>query len=256
MKPAAAFAVGLWTGALVMTAVGLVYFYRGAGPVSKPPVPAQDQWEVQLATLNQENARLVAEAQRLRETVAEMHSRPADVLPVRRPPVRQLAGAPEIEPWILESVHNPDAQSLLKLEQAALQNSLPALDALALLADQDHAETLVRVAASSDLNATGRQRAALLLGACVEISPQVGELLLALTGNDQALALKAVVGLETPRFVTRLGVPPRPRLKADYALRLRILSALQTAVSDESLMARLDEGRAKIAQRAGAGESP
>ena len=255
MKPAAAFAVGLWTGALVMTAVGLVYLHWGAGPAGRPAQPAQDQLEAQLTNLNQENARLVAEAQRLRETVTEMRNRPVDV-PVQRVPFRRRAGAPEIEPWILEAVHNPDAQSLLKLEQAALQNNLAALDAVALLADRDQAETLVRVAAFPDLNPAGRQRAALLLGATVELNPHVEELLLALTGNDPSLAGMAGVGLETPRFVSRLGITPSARIKADYALRLRILAALRATVTEESLVTRLEQAHVKIAQRASAGESP
>jgi len=255
MKPAAAFAVGLWTGALVMTAVGLVYFHWGAGPAGRLALPAQDQLAAQLANLNRENARLVAEAQRLRETVAEMRNRPVDV-PVQRVPFRRRAVAAEVEPWILEAVHTPDAQSFPKLEQAALQNNLAALDALALLADRDQAEALVRVAASPNLNPTGRERAALLLGACVELNPHVEELLLALTGNDPALALMAVVGLETPRFVTRLGITSTPRIKADYALRLRILTALRSTATEESLVTRLEQAQAKISQRAGGGESP
>jgi len=238
-----------------MTAVGLVYFHWGAGPAGRLALPAQDQLEAQLANLNQENARLVAEAQRLRETVAEMRNRPVDV-PVQRVPFRRRAVAAEVEPWILEAVHNPDAQSFPKLEQAALQNNLAALDALALLADRDQAEALVRVAASPNLNPTGRQRAVLLLGACVELNPHVEELLLVLTGNDQSLAAMAVAGLETPRFASRLGITSSPRIKADYALRLRILTALRSAVTEESLVARLEQAQAKISQRAGGGESP
>ena len=198
---------------------------------------------------------MVAEAQRLRETVAEMRNRTVDV-PVQRVPFRRRAGAPEVEPWILEAVHYPDAQSLPKLEQAALQNNLAALDALALLADRDQAEALVRVAASPDLNPTGRQRAALLLGACVEFNPHVEELLRALTGNDPALAAMAVAGLETPRFASRLGITPTLRIKADYALRLRILTALRSTATEESLVTRLEQAQAKIAQRAGGVESP
>ena len=77
MKPVAAFAVGLWTGALVMTAVGLLYFRLWAGALGKPAVPAQDQAESQMAGLKQESARLAAEAQRLRETVVDLRNRPA-----------------------------------------------------------------------------------------------------------------------------------------------------------------------------------
>ena len=249
MKPVAAFAAGLWTGALVIAAIGLLYFQRWTGAGSKPAAPAQDQWEAQLAGLNQENARLAAEAQRLRETVVELRRRPAEEA-VRRIPFRRTPMAPDLAPWILESARNPDAQSLPKLEQAALQNNLDALDALAVLAEQDNAETLGRVAASPALNSTCKQRAAQLLGATVELNPHAEELLLALVSNDPSWALMAAVGLETPRFVTRLGMAPPARMKADPALRLRILTSLRAAVTDETVAARLEEARAKITERA------
>ena len=251
MKPAAAFAVGLWTGALVMTAVGLLYFQRWAGATGKPAVPAQDQLESQLAGLKQENARLTAEAQRLRETVAELRSRPVAET-VRRIPFRRSP----VEPWIMEATNNPDAQSLARLEQAALQNNLDALDALAVLADRDNSAALVRVAAAPTLNPAGKQRAALLLGATVELNPQAEELLLAQAGTDPDWVRLAVTGLETPRLVTRLGITPPPQIKSDYALRLRIVTGLRAAVTDESLAARLDQARAKLDQRARGGEQP
>ena len=255
MKPVAAFAVGLWTGALVMTAVGGLYFSLWAGAAGKPTVPVQDQLEVQLAGLKQENARIAAEAQRLRETVTDLRSRPV-AESVRRLPFRRQTEAPEIEPWILENIQNPDAQSLPKLEQAAVQNNLDALDAVALLADRDNAAALVRVAAAPTLNAAGKQRVALLLGATVELNPQAEELLLALVGSDPLWAPLVVVGLETPRLVTRLGVTPPARVKSDYALRLRIVTSLRAAVTDESLVARLERARTKLTQRAGVAEQP
>ena len=249
MKPVAAFAAGLWTGALVIAAIGLLYFQRWAGSISKPAVPAQDQWEAQLAGLNQENARLAAEAQRLRETVVELRRRPAAEA-VRRIPFRRTPAAPDLAPWILESARNSDAQSLPKLEQAALQNNLDALDALAVLAEQDNAETLERVASSPALHSVSKQRAAQLLGATVELNPHAEELLLVLVRNDSSWALMAALGLETPRFVTRLGSVPPARVKTDPALRLRIVASLRAAVTDETVAVRLDEARATIAEHA------
>jgi len=253
MKPTAAFAVGLWTGALVMTAVGLVYYWFWAGNLVKPALPATDSCATELATEKQENARLIAEVQRLRETVTELHSRqPAE--PIRRIPFRRVQSVPDIEPWILEATRNPDMQSLPKLEQAALQNNLDALDAVALLADRDKAETLTRLCASPLLNEAGKQRAALLLGATVELNPHAEELLLTFTGNAPARVDWAATGLETPGFATRLtqgtGIIPPPRFKPDYALRLRIVTNL-IAVADGSLATRLYQVRDKLVQRVG-----
>ena len=259
MKPAGAFAVGLWTGALVMTAVGLVYYRLNAGATAKPLLPAVDQCAAELDAANQDNARLTAEAQRLRETVAELRSRQTTE-PVRRIPFRRLPVAPEIESWILENTSNPDAQSLPKLEQAALQNNLDALDAVALLADRDKGETLMRICASPTLNEAGKQHALQLLGAIVELNPHAEEWLLALAGNAPAWAVWAVPGLETPGFATRLahgtGITPPPRFKPDYALRLRIVTSLRAAVTDENLAARIEQARARITQRAGTAEQP
>lgn len=255
MKPVAAFAVGLWTGALVMTAVGGLYFSLWAGAAGKPAAPVQDQLEAQLAGLKQENAQIAAEAQRLRETVTELRNRPA-AEPARRIPFRRALVAPDVEPWILENIRNPDAQSLAKLEQAAVQNNLDALDALAVLADRDNAEALVRVAAAPSLNSTGKQRAGLLLGATVELNPHAEELLLALAGSDAGWARLAMLGLESPHVVTRLGVTPPAGVKSDYALRLRILSGIRATTTDEAFAARLEQARVKISQRAGAVEQP
>lgn len=259
MKPAAAFAVGLWTGALVMTAVGLVYYRLGAGTPGKLVLPAADQFADELAAVKQDNARIAAEAQRLRETVAELRSRPAAEA-VRRIPFRRGPVAPDIEPWILETTRNPDAQSLPKLEQAALQNNLDALDAVAVLADRDKAETLMRICVAPALNEVGKQRAAQLLGATVELNPRAEEFLLAQAGTAPAWLIWAAAGLETPGFATRLargtGITPPPLFKPDYGLRLRMLTNLRAAVTDENLAARLDQARAKITQRASVVEQP
>ena len=249
MKPAAAFAVGLWTGALVMTAVGLVYYRIGASPTIKAVLPAVDQWADELAAAKQENARITAEAQRLRETVAELRSRQA-AEPIRRLPFRR---AP-VEPWILETIRNPDAQSLSKLEQAALQNNPDALDAVAVLADRDKAETLTRIFSSPTLTDAVKQRAAQLLGATVELNPHAEELLLALAGSAPTWAVWMVTGMETPGFITRLGITPPTPFTPDFALRLKIVTDLRAAVTNESLAVWLDSARTKIAQRAGAAQ--
>jgi len=251
MKSAAAFAVGLWTGALVITAVGVVYYRMGAGPAGKPALPAVDQCAAELAAVKQDNARIAAEAQRLRETVVELRSRQA-AQPIQRIPFRR---AP-VEPWILETTRNPDPQSLPKLEQAALQNNSDALDAVAVLAERDKAETLTRIFSAPGLSDAIKLRAAQLLGATVELNPHAEELLLAQATNAPTWVPWIVTGMETPGFVTRLGVAPPTPFKPDYALRLKIVTNLRAAVTNASLALWLDRASAKIAERATAVDQP
>ena len=77
--------------------------------------------------------------------------------------------------------------------------------------------------------------------------------------NNPELA-EILTNTPPPGFATRLahgsGITPPPRFKPDYALRLQILTSLRAAVTDENAVARLEQARARIAQRASAGESP
>ena len=119
---------------------------------------------------------------------------------------------------------------------------------------------MTRLCTAPALTEAGKQRAAQLLGATVEVNPHAEEFLLAQAGPAPTWVEWAVPGLETPGFATRLargtGITPPPRFKPDYALRLRILSGLRALVTEETLAARLEQARAKIGQHAGGAEQP
>ena len=76
-KPAAAFAAGLWIGAVVVAAIGAfnLRVWESARRERAPRTTAElAAKEDEIQHLRQERARLTAEAQRLRETVAELKS--------------------------------------------------------------------------------------------------------------------------------------------------------------------------------------
>jgi hypothetical protein len=271
MKAALAFTVGLWTGALAMTAVGLYYLEGFDRAHIAPPPLAQDQMEVRLQLSQQREARAAAEAERLRQTVAELQGQltaQAGQFPpgipnqspraTRRIPFWPGAG-PEVPAWIVQSALSADPQSLPKLEQAATQNDLYAMDAVALLADRDNAESLTRIWSAAGLNDASRRHATMLLAATAEVNPQAINLLQSLTENgmaDEQLLEAGLRGLETPNFNTRLtanpGIVPPPHFKTDYGLRLRILDNLREAVTDELLSATIDKVRERLVQQAAA----
>jgi hypothetical protein len=265
MKPAAAFAVGLWAGAAVMAGVGGFYFSYFSRHRSDAPPRTDALWESRYVTLQQEQVKAAAEAQRLRQTVAELRAQlaatppppavpaaPEEVRHSRQLRLRAPEGAAGIDRWIIESVLAGDPQALPKLEQAAAANP-DALDALALLAPQDNAEALTRVWASNALDEASRARATLLLAATLEVNALGDELLLAIATNP-ALVEAALAGLGTPNFATRLargtGIRPPPVAKPDYLARLRIVDALRTGIADEGLAAVADRVRERLADHA------
>src|SRR5439155_14190401 len=132
-----------------------------------------------------EQARLLAETQRLRETLSELKSNRVARATFKlhhsaRPPTA-VAGAGES--WVEEAVASGDAEALPKLEQAALQGDAAALEALALMADLDKAESLMRVWNSAKLDATASLKAARFLGATIEVNQQGQQLLQSLASR-------------------------------------------------------------------------
>ncbi|MEI6083360.1 MAG: hypothetical protein WCS70_03570 [Verrucomicrobiota bacterium] len=254
MKPAAAFATGLWTGALVMAAVGVVYLRildRGRADIAPQ---SQEQLETRVQLLQQEQAKAAAEAQRLRQTVAELRTAPViSPEPVRASRPARYRDGGGADSWIVDSVLTADSDAVANLEQAAQQNNLYALDGLALLAEHDSGAALTRVWSSSALTASTKGRATMLLAATVETNPHGAELIEGLTGNA-ALVEAAVVGLGAPDFSTRLvrgtAITPPPHFKPDYALRLRIVENLRQAVTDEALASVIDRIQSNLTQRA------
>jgi len=255
MKSAAAFAVGLWTGALVMAAVGAFYLHLFGVPRPADSQDGRQQLDARIQKLQLEQTNTTAEIQRLRQTVAELRTVPV-AAPAEAPARRAL-----MPDWILESVRSADAQALPKLEQAAAQNDLAALDALALLADLDNAAALTRVWSAASLDATSKSRTTVLLAATVELNPHGEELLTGLARSpteNSVLIDAALTGLVAPNFSSRLargtGVLAQPLFKPDYALRLRIIDALRAALTDEVLLAVADRAHQRIAERVAAGQ--
>ena len=137
-----------------------------------------------------------------------------------------------------------------------MKNDRRALEALALLADQDQAAGLTRVWRSSSLTVPNLVTATRYLAATIELNP-IGEQLLRGLPADQNLdgrmLYAAVDGLSNPSFPVTLehasSVVPPPHFKPDYALRLRVLDLLRTEVADENFRASVDQAKTELQMR-------
>lgn len=263
MKPAAAFSVGLWTGAAVVAAVGLVYVRspaRTAPATTEVARPTEMQSKTdQIFTLQQENTRQLAEIQRLKETVADLKSnieeRAVAEAPRRTPFVRFREAAPETtdDRWIEEAVARGDAQALPKMEALAVQNNRPALEGVALLADLDGAEALLRVWQSPSLTLPNRLKVARYLAANIELNPEIEDQVRAAMVDariDVRLLYGIVDGLANPSFAVSLAnVPPPPHFRPDFQYRVRLLDYLRTGMTDERLRAYTVQAREELLGR-------
>lgn len=269
MKPAAAFSIGLWTGAAVIAAVGLFYVQnsdraRGSASSSADSRLAAETEQIRL--LEQENARLNAEVQRLKETASTLKSNLAQRAveePHRRLPfVRRPAASenPSPEPgtdnWIAQAVAGADAGALPELERLAERNDRRALEAVALLADQDQAAALTRVWRSGSLTPLRLVDATRYLAATMEVNPDAGQLLRALAADpnaDPRLLEAAVDGLANPNFpvsfLRDVAVSPPPHFKPDYTERMRMLEALRSSVTNEDVRAYIDQAKGELQTR-------
>ena len=162
----------------------------------------------------------------------------------------------ESEDWIEQAVVSEGATAIPQLEEAALKNDRRAIEALALLADQDQAAGLTRVWRSSSLTLPNLVTATRFIAATMELNP-IGEQLLRGLPTDQNLDARmlyaTVDGLSNPSFPVTLGhtlslVAP-PHFKPDYALRLRVLDLLRTAVADENFRASVDQAKTELQMR-------
>jgi hypothetical protein len=261
MKPAAAFAAGLWTGAVVMAAVGAFYLRVWELGRSGSGSQGREKLETRIQLLQQDQTRALAEEARLKQTIAdlqtELETRAA--MEARREfrVARREAYTTEapVDPAIVDAVVKGDVQALPRLEQAALQNNLPALDALALLADRDGGESLNRVWNASNLSSAGRERATFLLAATLEVNLRAEDLLHSVFANppaDRRLQEAALAGIEKPDFPTKLrqtdDFPAPPHFQPDYGQRLWVVESWRTVVTDEQLLVVLDQVRARLAQ--------
>lgn len=267
MRSLAAFALGLLTGAVAVTVASL--FHWGEADGSRTYIPPEVSLELanrsqEVETLQQERARLLAETARLKQTVAEMKSQPPEELtPARRIPFLMPSGtagtpaaaAQPADAWLADAVANVDTTALPQIEQLARQNVGEALDALALMADQDNGAALTRVLTSGALNEAGRIRATRLLAATMEVNPDADRLLRALFADpktDSQLLYAALDGLGAPdfpsEFVQANKLPAPPRYEPDYDARLRLLEALVAGTQSEEVTFYYQRARARIAQ--------
>ena len=272
MKPSAALALGLWVGAVVGYAIG-AFHLRGLALVGREPSPQmakdlQGKTE-EIQQLRQDQARLLAEDARLRQTISELKSNleARAIIETRRDARRRVPWAvsggsssptpvtrgPD-EAWIAEAVAGGDVEALPRLQAAALQGSDAALEALALLADRDKAEALTRVWSADSLSPALRVKAARLLAATLEVNPHGEQLLQALFASQDAGVRQlaaALDGLVNPSFPTTLGpsgtIPAPPHFRPDYAQRLRLVDVLLAQVTDANVLASLVRAREQLA---------
>jgi cell division protein FtsB len=269
MKPAAAFSIGLWTGAAVIAAVGLFtmqQFGRGRGGAASVTDSNLVAASEQVQLLEQDNARLNAEVQRLKETAAALKSNleeKATLETRRRIPFRIPSSDAESPPppggsnnWMEQAVAAADASALPELEKAALRNNHRALEAIALLADRDQSATLTRVWRSGVLTPPNEADATRYLAATMEVNPDAEQLLRALAGDpttDSRLLYAAVDGLANPGFPVSFGreqpVLAPPHFKPDYAARMRLLENLRSSFTDDNLRAYADQAKAELQAR-------
>ncbi len=181
----------------------------------------------------------------------------------RRIPFIQSSGEPEAstpevasESWMEKTVAEADAGALPQLEKLALRNNRRALEAIALLADQDQAGTLTRVWRSGALTPANQAVATRYLAATMELNPEAELILRGLVADantDTRLLYSAVDGLSNPSFPVSFGrvapIPPPPHFKPDYGRRMRVLDNLRSAFTDETARAYADQARADLQTR-------
>jgi len=269
MKPAAAFSIGLWTGAAVIAAVGLFYvqgfqrIHSGLASAENSELATRSE---QIVLLQQENARLNAEVQRLKETATTLKSNLAEQATAEAPrrvpfifgPSQTETAPAEPAPGRLaeQAVVNADATALPQLEKLALANNRRALEAVALLADQDQGATLTRVWQSGLLTLANLVNATRYLAATMEVNPEAEQLLRGLAvdpNTDMRELYAAVEGIANPSFPVNFGsdlaIPAPPHFKPDYAQRIRMLETLQPLFTDGNLRAYVDQMRIDLQKR-------
>jgi len=268
MKPAAAFSIGLWTGAAVIAAVGVFYLQQSSRTHSGL-VSATDS-QLAAATekaqlLEQDNARLNAEVQSLRETAevlksnmeekAVLESTPRRI-PFRMPTPQAETPSGTPRNWMEQAVATGDISLLPELEKAARANNHRALEAIALLADRDQSAALTRVWRSGTLTPPNQADATRYLAATMEVNPDAEQLLRALVADpttDVHLLYAAVDGFADPAFRVSLGrdIPLQapPHFRPDYAARMRMLEIFRSSSTDENLRAYIDQAKTDLQAR-------
>lgn len=266
LKPAAAFAAGLWIGAVVVVAIGAFDFrtWQRGHPGAPPEAVAETTAKAdETLSLRQEQARLVAENQRLRETVTGLKSNLDTRIAVegrrwlRRVPFRGTNPLEQASAaWIAEAVTAGNVQALPRLEAAAQQNNPLALEALAQMAEFDGGEALTRVWGSESLSLASKVTATRYLAATMEINPQAEEALRSLfttSATDVRLLYAAVDGIANPGPpAMETQGPPIPSLsnvEPDFQRRVLLLDELGGLVASEELLSHMEQAREGLMRR-------
>lgn len=263
MKPAAAFSIGLWTGAAVIAAVGLFYVQgserarSGATSAADSELAARAE---EIRSLEQENARLNAEVQRLKETASTLKSNLAESvvlesyrrIPFARVPLPETVTADAApDSWIEQAVAGADTTALPQLEKLALGNNGRALEAVALLADRDQAATLTRVWRSGLLTLPNLVNATRYLAETMEVNPDAEQLLRGLAADpnaDDRVLYAAVDGLGNVGF-GRAAPVAALHSKPDFAARIRMLENMRPLFTDEDLRGYVDHVKVELQTR-------
>ncbi len=151
MKASVAFAIGLWTGGLIVAGVWLFHHRQSVPPATPGSGAAIDAAALadDCDAIARDNARLIAEAARLRETLEELYAdaETAVAAPVPAPepapapaPVREIPAA---------------APSAALLEEQAYANTPVAIESLVLATDQSY-QALLRLLRSEQLDDKNR----------------------------------------------------------------------------------------------------
>jgi cell division protein FtsB len=266
LKPAAAFAAGLWIGAVVVVAIGAFDFHSWQWARSATPTIAQAEITKkadETQSLRQEQARLTAENQRLRETVTELKSNLDARIAVegrrwlRRVPFRETGPTDQAAAaWIAEAVTSGNVQALPRLEAAAQQNNPLALEALAQMAERDGGEALTRVWSSDSLSFANKVTATRYLAATMEVNPHAEEILRSLfaaPATDARLLYAAVDGIANPGPPAMEAqdptVPSPVPVEPDFSRRVQVLDELGASVTDEDLLSHIELGREQLMKR-------
>jgi hypothetical protein len=225
----------------------------------------------EIRSLEQENARLNAEVQRLKETASALKSNLAEKVTLENSRIPFAPPPTAVEPIVTDAgpensidraVATADAAALPQLEKLALRNNRRALEAVALLADRDQAATLTRVWRSGLLTMPRLVDATRFLAATMEINPDAEQLLRGLAADpsaDARVLYAAVDGLANPSFPVSFehdaAVPGPPHFKPDFAARIRMLESLRLSFTDADLRSYVDQVRAELQTR-GAESNP
>ena len=155
MRPATAFAIGLWVGGLAVGAVSFLYGRLAPANERESETAMMVRQAEQLRWLEQENARLGAEAQRLSETVAELKSAQPQ-MPRRRIPLRGESAGEETDGAAVTAARQwaaaveSDAEAVRRLRELFADAAAPVAVVVAAV------EALSRPAAEAAVDVEGR----------------------------------------------------------------------------------------------------